>query len=361
MEGLGLAKRNLVEKIITDVWKTSPQQKVFTYNELLYVIQELLDQEGTKYLQDTDGKRSGHFSVFRSFVELLLYRNMANYDSMVLITSAKGGGKSSAAIMMAKYHCKLLGITFNPERHIAYNNADVMNKIDTLNKFEPIICDEAVRFVSSEDWAKKSTKELKKRLAQVRTKHLLFILCFPLKIYKLEKNFLEAFTNYWIDLYGRGVGAVFVKDNNPVHDTWRLKDFLRLSAYTEFTPKSTIEKELKKHPNYWQRIIFPRPSDALYNQYLNVRELNVYDDANILSTVGKEDIHTALLILALRDIMLHDSTLTMNRILLHISNEYSIKLSKKVIQDRIEDSKQLVLKIRDKTIDFGMAEQENSL
>ena len=28
------------------------------------------------------------------------------------------------------------------------------NKIDKLNKFEPIICDEAIRFVSSEDWAK---------------------------------------------------------------------------------------------------------------------------------------------------------------------------------------------------------------
>lgn len=211
---------------------------------------------------------------------------------------------------------------------------------------------------SSEDWAKKSTKELKKRLAQVRTKHLLFILCFPLKVYKLEKNFLEAFVNYWIDLYGRGIGAVFVKDNNPVHDTWRLKDFLKLAAYTEFTPKSTIEKTLKNHPNYWQRIIFPKPSEALYNQYLNVREMNVYDDANVLSSVSKEDIHMALLVLALRDIMLHDSTLTMNRILLHISNEYSIKLSKKTIQDMIEDCKQLVLKIQDKTIDFGQQDEQ---
>ena len=69
-----------------------------------------------------------------------MYRNLANYDSMVLLTAAKGTGKSSAAIMLARQWCKLIGIRFDPNRHIAYNNADVMNKIDKLNKFEPIIC-----------------------------------------------------------------------------------------------------------------------------------------------------------------------------------------------------------------------------
>jgi hypothetical protein len=271
---------------------------------------------------------------------------------MVLITSDKGGGKSSAAMMMAQEWCKLIGIRFSPERHIAYNNADIMNKIDTLNRFEPIIADEAVRFASSEDWAKKSNKELKKRLAQVRTKHLLFILCFPLKVYKLEKTYLESYVNYWIDLFSRGTGAVYVKDKNPVHDTWRLKDFLKLSAYTEFTPKSTIEKELKKHPNFWQRITFPKPNDILYNRYLNVRELNVYDDSNVLANVSKEDVYSALLILALRDIMLHDTTLTMNRIILHVKSEYDINLSKTVIQSMIEDSKHLVLKVQEKSVDI---------
>jgi hypothetical protein len=204
---------------------------------------------------------------------------------------------------------------------------------------------------SSEDWNKRENKELKKRLAQVRTKHLLFILCFPLKIYKLEKTYLESYVNYWIDLFGRGTGAVYVKDKNPVHDTWRLKDFLKLAAYTEFTSKSMIEKELKKHPNFWHRITFPKPKDDLYNRYLNVREMNVYDDSNVLANVSKEDIYAALLILALRDIMLHDTTLTMNRIILHIKNEYDVNLPKSAIQGMIEDSKQLVLKVKEKVID----------
>ena len=37
------------------------------------------------------------------------------------------------------------------------------------------------------------------------------------------------------DLYGRGTGAIFVKDNNPVNDTWRLEEFKKLGSYTEFT------------------------------------------------------------------------------------------------------------------------------
>jgi len=49
-------------------------------------------------------------------------------------------GKSSAAIMLAREWCKVLGIRFKPSRHLAYNNKDVMEKIDKLNKFEPLVC-----------------------------------------------------------------------------------------------------------------------------------------------------------------------------------------------------------------------------
>ena len=191
---------------------------------------------------------------------------------------------------------------------------------------------------------------MKKKLAQIRTKHFLFILCYPLKIYKLEKNYLESFTNYWIDLFGRGVGACYVKDRNPVHDTWRMKDFQKIGSYTEFTNINTIEKILKKHPNFWQIVKFPKPPDWLYTKYLKVRETNVYDDANVMSNVTKEDIHNALLVMALRDIMMHDTQLTMNRIILHIKNEYDIKISKGMVHNAIEDAKQLVAKVREQAI-----------
>lgn len=136
---LGFGKRRLIDKIITSNWEVSrPEQKTFTYTEALYLIQEVLDQEGKQY-QEGESLLRGH-ALFRDFVKHLLYRNLANYDSMILLTGSKGEGKSSDAIVMAREWCRIIGIRFNPERHIAYSNADVMRKIDELNKFEPLIC-----------------------------------------------------------------------------------------------------------------------------------------------------------------------------------------------------------------------------
>jgi len=143
-DGLGIGRRRLIGKIVASNWGKDAEERSYRYTDMLYVIQEMLDEEGKKYHGQKSSLR-GH-SIFRGFVKHMLYRNLANYDSMVLMTSEKGTGKSSAAIMMAREWCRQIGIKFDPKRHIAYNNADVMNKIDALNKFEPLICDEAIRF-----------------------------------------------------------------------------------------------------------------------------------------------------------------------------------------------------------------------
>jgi hypothetical protein len=152
------------------------------------------------------------------------------------------------------------------------------------------------------------------------------------------------------DLFGRGVGAIYVKDRNPVNDSWRMKEFKNVGSYTEFTSLTEIEKKLKKHPNFWQIIKFPKPPEWLYAKYLEVREKNVYDDDSVRETVTTEDIHKALLLLALQDIMMNDTTLNMNRISLHIKNNYDIPITKKHIQDLMLDSKQLITKVREESV-----------
>ena len=272
--GLGFAKIQLFEKIVENTW--GKDKKHFTKDDVLYVLQESEDIK--KYLTNYKTINRRGYSIFRYFVEYLLYRNLANYDSMVLITSEKGcltddtlieistgktikkiaiknlvnkgtinvnsyniktkkfeikksdgvvfvkkakicklisekgkilkgtydhpillpsgkyrlmaefksgdefitndgidkikktqflktlqntydvvnvsdnenftangfitsnTGKSSAALMMAREWCKLIGIKFDPARHIAYSNSDVMAKIDLLHKFEPLVC-----------------------------------------------------------------------------------------------------------------------------------------------------------------------------------------------------------------------------
>ncbi len=414
----------------------------------------------------------------KNVYDIVNVRDNHNFIANGFVVS--NSGKSSAAILLARAWCNIIGIKFNPSRHIAYSNRDVMNKIEILNKWEPLIADESVRFCcvegntliqtkegefrikdlvdktnfevlsydektkqfeykkaekciktktdyvyeletfcgkkirctkehkfltndgwkklkelidndilindlkiksitkltktqtydiinvkdnnnyiangfivhnSTMDWAKKESKELRKKLAEVRTKHLLFILCFPLKVTKVEKTYLDSFVNYWIALFGRGVGSIFVKDQNPANDPWRIKEFKDIGSYTEFTSITDIEKKLKKHPNFWQIIKFPKPPDWLYQKYLEIREKNVYNEDSVRESVTVEDVHRALMVLALQDIMMNDVTFSMNRIALHIKNTYDIPITKKHIQAILYDSKQLITKIREEEID----------
>jgi len=204
---------------------------------------------------------------------------------------------------------------------------------------------------TSADWAKKEHKQLKIKLAQIRTKHMLLILCFPLKVEKVEKTYLESFTNYWIQIIGRGTGAVFIKDLNPSMDSWRIKDFSNVGSYNEFTNVSEIKEKLKKHPNFWQIIKFPRPPEKLYMRYLKLREKNVYDDENVLMHVTRQDIYNACLILALKDILTHDPSLSVARLMKYIKSEYDISMPKSQIMNCVEDAKQLIMKVRESAME----------
>jgi hypothetical protein len=77
----------------------------------------------------------------------------------------------------------------------------------------------------------------------------------------------------------------------------------------------------------------------------------VYDDENVLANTTSEDVHKALLILTLRDMMVHDPTLSINRVILHIRNEFDVTITKSMVQSIIEDCKQLVIKLREKAIE----------
>ena len=102
-EGLGYGKRRLIAEIVKQNWAVQKPEdkKIFSYNELLFVVQEMLEQEGKSYLDGTQSINFG-YEVFRRFVQLLLYRNLANYDSMVLMTSEKGCITGDALLEMPR-------------------------------------------------------------------------------------------------------------------------------------------------------------------------------------------------------------------------------------------------------------------
>ena len=317
------------------------EQHVFTVDELLFVFNEYKNHD--KYIPQSRNT-TPKYNIIKSFVKFLLYRSLSNFDSLVLVEGIKGAGKSSFAVLMAVMWCKMLDIKFDPNKHIAYTNAQVMHAIDTLPPFSPIICDEAVNFAVSTEWAKTENRELRRKLAQIRTKHFFFMLCFPMKISKVERTYLESFVNYWISIFFRGTGAMFIRDMNPAFDSWRIKDFDKIGSYNEFTPREVIMKKLQKHPNFWKMLNIPPLPEKVYERYLKVREKNVYNTEEAISTVTRETVLNALLVQILRDIMMKDGSVTMNRLAVHLRNEYDVDVKKSEIEKAFESNDLLVKK-----------------
>lgn len=324
--------------------KKYPNKEMFNQHDILMLINEY-ETNKMDYINETT--KTNAYSQLDSFVEYLLVRNIANFDSMVLLTSLKGTGKSSMAIQIGRRWCKLLGKKFDPNRNMAYTNAQVMDRIDNLNSFDVLIPDESANFALATEWAKKENRALRIKLAQVRTKHLLFILCFPMKIEKMEKTYLESFVNYWGDLFDRGKAAVYVRDKNPAHDSWRIKDFKDLGSYTEFTNTEKVKSVLSRHPNYWFCLNAPKVPELIYNKYLKTREYNVYNDPNNYSEINKFDICKALLIITLKEIMQRDSSISMKRLLLHWQNIHNTEMDKQTMESVFEDARMLINKIKE--------------
>jgi hypothetical protein len=351
---LSLFDQQLLEKVIDEKFK---DKREFNRTEILIILNEMTKVE--KYYPRGTLLKGAKYKVFKYFVRYCLYRNLANFDTMLLLSGSKGTGKSSFAIMLGREWCQLLGIPFSPRHHIAYSNAQVQERIDNLERFHPLIADEAVNFASSSEWAKVENRELRKKLAQVRTRHLFFILCWPMKVNKIEKSYLDSFVNYWIHIFKRGTGAIFVPDLNPVSDAWRLNLFKDIGGFTEFTGVDKVKKKLSGHPNFWYMITAPKPSEAFYSKYLVIREKNIYNTEGVLSNMSKQDVHKAILVKVLQDIMVRDSSLSMKRLLLHIKNEYGFDMRESELKLVINDAELLIEKLKAEKYNLGVFKDEN--
>jgi len=351
---LSIFDAQLLEKVIVEKY---PEKKEFSKTDILIILNEMTKAE--KYYPRGAIIQGARYKIFKYFIRYCLYRNLANFDTMLLLSGDKGLGKSSFAIMLAREWCSVLGIPFSPKHHIAYSNQQVQERIDNLPRFHPLIADEAVNFASSTEWAKLENRELRKKIAQVRTRHLFFILCWPMKVNKIEKTYLDSFVNYWIHIIKRGVGAIFVKDINPVTDSWRLSMFKDIGGFTEFTGVDKIKKKLSGHPNFWYIITAPKPSEEFYKRYLVIREKNIYNTDGVLTNMTRQDVHRAIIVKVLQDIMIRDSSLSMKRLLLHIKNEYGFDMKESELRSVFNDSDMLIEKLKNEKYNLGTFKDEN--
>jgi hypothetical protein len=81
---IGHAELRLLNKVMDAHFEK--QKTLFTKEEVLFLVGELQNPE--KYIVNLNVKAS-RFRVFKYFVQYCLYRNLANFDSLILITGEK--------------------------------------------------------------------------------------------------------------------------------------------------------------------------------------------------------------------------------------------------------------------------------
>jgi len=121
------------------------------------------------------------------------------HDGIVLITGLEGTGKTTFAKTIAAY----CGSFFGQElylKNIVFSGKELMERIDEAKPGTPIIFDEAIMDMSSQDFATDMQKILIKKFTLIRKKRLLIFIVIP-SIFMLRKYFAIFRTRVMINCF----------------------------------------------------------------------------------------------------------------------------------------------------------------
>lgn len=207
------------------------------------------------------------------------------------VTGRLGCGKSTLSMQISQcYVKKYLGEkSFNPEKYIAYNNDEVMEKIHSLPMYAPLIGDEAVRFAWSRDWNKSENKELARLSTQIRTKKLIFFMNIP-KLSWIDSIYREGLLDMWMwvhasfDETGKKIGNVLMFEpdlNQGEWDSWHIslltKKKKRKDRIGRFTDIEKIYHMVKSHPCFIDTFVFPKMNERIYSRYKELRDSRAFE------------------------------------------------------------------------------------
>jgi hypothetical protein len=223
--------------------------------------------------------------------KMFLATTLKDFDVVAAVTGPKGVGKSSLAIQISRKILELQGKKFEPERHVAYLYEDVIDKINELDEHEPLIIDEAVNVMMSEDWNKIESKYLKKVFAKLRVRHLIVFLCIP-EFSWLDKKYREGMVNFWLFVPTRGVFILFTpKVFTAKEDKWNLdkiEGVFKGLGYLDVVEGKYISKDILQKVgligNSISGTFEPVPKE-IYEKYLELRKAAIeksYEQGEVL-------------------------------------------------------------------------------
>ena len=222
---------------------------------------------------------------YENFGKLIKYFRKyqeADLFPIVAVTGPLGSGKSSFSMQCSiKYSKNYFNEKhyFSCKKYIAYDNPEVLSKYYNLPEFSPLIADEAARFAMGEDWNKAINKELKKVTAQIRPRHLLFLMNIPNFLW-LDRKYRDELVCMWVWVPIRGYAIIFQPDDNPGEsDRWHLADFrkykYRISLFSDI---QRIYNLVSKHKCFFDLVQFPKVPEDIYQEYLKLREQKTYTE-----------------------------------------------------------------------------------
>lgn len=183
---------------------------------------------------------------------------------------------------------------FNFRRYLAYDNDEMYEMVLDLPLYSPILGDEAVRFMMGEDWNTNESKRMKKLVAQMRTKGLIFFGNMP-RFSWTDSKYRDDMTTFWIRILKRGIVVILMPDLGEAEDPWHLKELNKiLGSYFYFTPEKDIieraEKIVNKHPCGFDWFRVPAVPRDIYEEYLKIRNAKAFDRKKLRDNVDQKDV-----------------------------------------------------------------------
>jgi len=150
---------------------------------------------------------------------------------------------------------------------VAYNNDEAYNTIIRANVGKPVQCDEAITFMSSLDFNKTESKEMKRLFTVIRPRRLLTFALAP-EFSSIDRRYRDDFSHYWMYVFERGHCIVFEKNKAVSDDKYSIKNLQKIMPVLKyFTPTDKIIKALKRHPCFFDYFKFDELDAKTYDEY----------------------------------------------------------------------------------------------